>query len=187
MASFDYGIVSKIQQANDIVDLISEYISLKKKGREMVGLCPFHQDHKPSLYVNPTKQIFKCFACGAGGDSIRFVQMQENLTFPQALQRLADRAGIKIPTRNNISRQTPAENIDIDPNTLVKVNAWVSQHFQANLYNPKRKMRDYLTKRKLIPQTKMAAYLAAAGSELAASLKRFPSVAYKVWFIVKSG
>ena len=93
---FNASIVSQIQQANDIVDLISEHVSLTKKGREMVALCPFHEDHRPSMYVSPAKQIFKCFACGAGGDVFKFVQMRENLTFPQAVERLAERVGIKL-------------------------------------------------------------------------------------------
>ena len=65
---FDNSMVLQVQQANDIIDVIGEHVSLKKKGREMVGLCPFHDDHSPSMNVNPVKQIFKCFACGAGGD-----------------------------------------------------------------------------------------------------------------------
>jgi len=63
---FDKAIVNQILQANDIVDVISEHVNLTKKGREMLGLCPFHDDHRPSMYVNAIKQIFKCFACGAG-------------------------------------------------------------------------------------------------------------------------
>ncbi|MHC4632114.1 MAG: CHC2 zinc finger domain-containing protein, partial [Planctomycetota bacterium] len=86
---FDNSTVVQVQQANDIVDVITEHVSLKKKGREMVGLCPFHDDHRPSMNVNGAKQIFKCFACGAGGDVFKFVQMRENLTFPQAIERLA--------------------------------------------------------------------------------------------------
>ncbi len=93
---FDNSLVIQVQQANDIVDVIGEHISLKRKGREMVGMCPFHDDHRPSLNVSSVKQIFKCFACGAGGDVFKFVQMRENLTFPQAIQRLAERAGIKL-------------------------------------------------------------------------------------------
>jgi len=82
---FDNSTVLQVQQANDIVDVIGEHVSLKKKGREMVGLCPFHADHRPSMNVSSVKQIFKCFACGAGGDVFKFVQMRENLTFPQAV------------------------------------------------------------------------------------------------------
>ena len=140
MPSFDTGLISRIQQANDIVDVIGEHLSLKRKGREMVGLCPFHDDHRPSFNVNPAKQIFKCFACGAGGDVVKFVQMRENLSFPQALQRLADRAGIKIePFRTHRPSNEPqATSNDIDPNEIARVNAWAAKYFAANLRNPNR-------------------------------------------------
>ncbi len=91
---FDNSVVLEVQQATDIVDVIGEHVSLKKKGREMVGLCPFHEDHRPSMNVNPVKQIFKCFSCGAGGDVFKFIQMRENLTFPQAVERLAERVRV---------------------------------------------------------------------------------------------
>ena len=74
--TFDRSIVNQVQQANDIVEVISEHLKLTPKGSEMVGLCPFHTDHKPSLNVSSAKQIFKCFACGAGGDLIKFFQMR---------------------------------------------------------------------------------------------------------------
>ena len=96
VAKWDDNLISRIQQANDIVDVVSEYLSLTKRGKEWVGLCPFHTDHRPSLYVSPTKQIFKCFACGAGGDVLKFVQMKGNLTFIQAVERLAQRGGISL-------------------------------------------------------------------------------------------
>jgi DNA primase len=150
MPSFDHNIIFRIQQANDIVDLIGEYVNLKKKGREMVGLCPFHTDHRPSMYVNPSKQIFKCFACGAGGDVLKFIQMQENLTFPQALQRLAERAGIKLEQHTFTKTSSPDQ---LDPNRLAAANAWADQHFQANLYHPQKGKfaRDYILQRKIDP------------------------------------
>ena len=101
---FDQASISRIQEACDIVEVVGEHLNLVKKGREMVGLCPFHEDHRPSLYVNPVKQIFKCFACGAGGDIFKFLQMRENLTFAQAVERLAQRAGIQIKPRTTTSR-----------------------------------------------------------------------------------
>ncbi len=133
---FDYSLISQIQQANDIVDVISEHINLAKKGKEMAGLCPFHEDHRPSLNVNSTKQIFKCFACGAGGDVFKFVQMRENLTFPQAMERLAQRMGIKLKPPN-ATKDKAHQLADIDPNELAKVNAWAAKHFQQNLYDEK--------------------------------------------------
>jgi DNA primase len=151
---FDQAIVTRIQQANDIVDVISEHVSLKKKGREMVGLCPFHDDHRPSFNVNPTKQIFKCFACSAGGDVFKFVQMRENLTFPQAIERLAERAGIKLERRKPTS-QPRAAGDEIDPNRLAKVNAWAAKHFQENLRDQIKgqKARDYIAARKISPES----------------------------------
>jgi len=154
---FDNSIVVQVQQANDIVDVIGEHISLKKKGREMVGMCPFHDDHRPSLNVSSVKQIFKCFACGAGGDVFKFLQMRENLTFPQAIQRLAERAGIKLkPTRrakDNGQTQMPSE--DIDPNKLAKVNAWAAKYFQQNLHDEQKgeQTRDYIAQRKITPES----------------------------------
>jgi len=153
MPTFDTGLISRIQQANDIVDVVGEHLALKRKGREMVGLCPFHDDHKPSFNVNPSKQIFKCFACGAGGDVVKFVQMREHLSFPQALQRLADRAGIKIePMRPRSTHSTERTTQDeTDPNELARVNAWAAKYFAANLAHPEKgkDARKYVDERQL--------------------------------------
>ncbi|MBN1805075.1 MAG: DNA primase [Sedimentisphaerales bacterium] len=150
---FDNSTVVQVQQANDIVDVISEHVSLKRKGREMVGLCPFHDDNRPSLNVNAVKQIFKCFACGAGGDVFKFLQMRENLTFPQAVERLAERAGINIKplTLSTKANRTEETSQQIDPNKLAKINAWAANYFQQNLYDKKKGKyaRDYLARRQI--------------------------------------
>jgi len=153
MPSFDTALISRIQQANDIVDVVGEHLSLKRKGREMVGLCPFHDDHRPSFNVNPAKQIFKCFACGAGGDVVKFVQMRENLSFPQAIERLADRAGVKIEIRTSHGPRATVD--EVDPNELARVNAWAAKYFAANLAHPERgkDARRYLQERQLLPDT----------------------------------
>ena len=151
--TFDQTIVNQIQQANDIVDLISEHVGLKKKGREMVGLCPFHEDHRPSMNVNAAKQIFKCFACGAGGGVFTFVQMRENLTFPQAIRRLADRAGIKL--KETKTKDAKPKTADADPNELARVNAWAAKYFQKNLQDAAKgkNTRDYIAERKITPES----------------------------------
>jgi DNA primase len=151
MPTFDTGLISRIQQANDIVDVVGEHLALKRKGREMVGLCPFHDDHRPSFNVNPSKQIFKCFACGAGGNVIQFVQMREHLSFPQALQRLADRAGIKIDTRPRTQDLRPKAEDEADPNELARVNAWAAKYFANNLAHPEKgkEARKYIVERHL--------------------------------------
>jgi len=141
---FNNSMVLQVQQANDIIDVIGEHVSLKRKGREMVGLCPFHDDHRPSMNVNPVKQIFKCFSCGAGGDVFKFIQMRENLTFPQAIERLAERAGIKLEKTQMSRRFTSGADTgqngqieDVDPNRLAKANAWAAQYFQQKLNDDK--------------------------------------------------
>jgi len=151
---FDNSIVNQVQQANDIVDVISEHVQLTKKGKEMVGLCPFHDDHRPSLCVNPAKQIFKCFACGAGGSVFTFVQMRENLTFPRAIERLAERTGIKLKPPEPAKGKSP-QPTDIDPNKLAKLNDWAANYFQKNLYDEKKGKwaRDYIAKRQITPQS----------------------------------
>ncbi|MHC4740375.1 MAG: DNA primase [Planctomycetota bacterium] len=156
---YDQNTVLQIQQANDIVDVVAEHVSLKRKGREMVGLCPFHDDHSPSMNVSPSKQIFKCFACGAGGDVFKFVQMRENLTFPQAIERLAERVHIKLePVRRaRPAAESPGQEEipDVDPNRLAKANGWAAEHFAANLQDETkgREARDYLARRQISPES----------------------------------
>jgi len=148
----EHGIINRVQQANNIVDIISEHVNLVRKGREMVGLCPFHDDHKPSMYVNPDKQIFKCFACSAGGDVIKFVQMREGLSFMRAVERLAARAGIKI----NFTKQTSdGIDSDIDPADIEKVNRWAAKFWRENLLEKSigGKCRDYINSRQITDKT----------------------------------
>lgn len=151
---FDASLISRIQQANDIVDVISEHLSLTKKGKEWVGLCPFHTDHKPSLYVNPAKQIFKCFACGAGGDVLKFVQMKENLSFTQTLERLAQRAGIRLERPNSLSQGATSVSA-IDANRLAKLNEWAGKLWIRNLWDEQKgiQARIYLEQRKISQAT----------------------------------
>ena len=152
---FDYAAITRVQQANDIVDVVSEHVSLKKKGREMVGLCPFHEDHKPSMSVSPTKQIFKCFACGAGGNVLTFVQMRENLSFPQAVERLAERAGIQLERAKRLEPQKANSSDDVDPNLLARLNAWAAEFFKRSLDDPHKgaTAREYLASRKVSPES----------------------------------
>lgn len=90
------GVIEEIKSRIDIVQLVSEYVSLKKKGNRFWGLCPFHHEDTPSFSVLPDKQIFYCFGCNAGGDAFKFIQLKENLAFPDSLKILADRAGVSL-------------------------------------------------------------------------------------------
>ena len=147
---FDNSIKERVQQANDIVDVVGEHLSLVKKGKEMLGLCPFHADHRPSLNVSPAKQIFKCYACGAGGDVFKFVQLRENLSFSQAIERLAQRAGIKLePLRS--ARTVAAQGDEADPKNLARVNTWALKFWQANLWDEQKGQaaRKYIAQRQI--------------------------------------
>jgi DNA primase len=95
----DHGDVDRVKDATDIVRLIGEHVALKPKGREYVGLCPFHDDHKPSMNVVPGKGIFHCFVCGSGGDALSFVQKFHKMEFREAVEYLAERAGITLTPR----------------------------------------------------------------------------------------
>ena len=89
-------VIEEVRSGNDIVDVISGYVKLQKKGSSYFGLCPFHNEKSPSFSVSPQKQMFYCFGCGAGGNVVHFVMEYENFTFPEAVKYLADRAGIKL-------------------------------------------------------------------------------------------
>lgn len=95
----EQDLIDQIQQNNDIVDVINEYIPLTKKGANYVCICPFHSDTNPSLTVSRSKQLFKCFACGEGGNVVSFVRKYDGLSFQEALKVLADRSGIALPEK----------------------------------------------------------------------------------------
>lgn len=100
----------RVRDASDIVRVVGEHVSLKAKGREFMGLCPFHDDHDPSMHVVPSKQIFHCFVCGAGGDVFAFVQRFHHLEFREALEYLAQRANITlVPRTRGAAAESPAE------------------------------------------------------------------------------
>lgn len=99
--------IKEILDHTDIVDVISRYVSLEKKGKEFKGICPFHDDHDPSMSVSPDKQIFKCFVCGAGGNAITFLQKIEEITFPEAVAKAADLAGIPLALPRRTRQEQP--------------------------------------------------------------------------------
>jgi len=119
----------KVRDASDIVDIVGEVVNLQPKGREFVGLCPFHEDHKPSMAVVPHKQMYHCFSCGAGGDVFTFVQEFHKLGFREALELLAEKAGIEL-TRFNADRREPGALGRVD---LAEANLFASRFFRSLL------------------------------------------------------
>lgn len=90
-------LIEEVRQKNDIVDVISGYIGLQRKGSNYVCCCPFHSEKTPSFAVSRSRQIYKCFGCGEGGNVVTFVMKYENCTFPEAIKILADKAGVELP------------------------------------------------------------------------------------------
>src|SRR5438270_14080846 len=90
-------VINQVIERSDIAETIGNYTALKKAGRNFKALCPFHHEKSPSFVVNPDKQIFHCFGCGAGGNAVGFIMRQERLEFPEAVRLLADQCGVSIP------------------------------------------------------------------------------------------
>ena len=120
--------IQRLLQAVDIVELVGTYVALKPKGKEMLGLCPFHDDKKPSLSVSAGKQIYKCFACGAGGNAITFIMLRERLTFPEAVELLADRVGLQLTRRENVVSE---EGSGYSRGDLEGANRWAARYFRG--------------------------------------------------------
>jgi len=141
-----------VRTRTDIVSLIGESVGLQAQrgGREFVGLCPFHDDHRPSMRVNPERQSFKCWACGTGGDCYTFVMERDRLTFPEALELLANRVGLEMPKH-------AVENRDqgITKQRLHEVLGWAEAEFHRCLVNDPMGdvARQYLVSRGFLPET----------------------------------
>lgn len=146
MERYNDEILDEIRSRNDIVSTISQYMTLKRKGRNYFGLCPFHNEKSPSFSVSPDKQIFHCFGCGVGGDVINFVKKIENIGFLDSVRLLAEKSGIQLP--NDISK-AEEENIKLK-NRVYKINELAAKFYHENLYKPTSKIaQDYIKKRKL--------------------------------------
>ncbi|MEM8835276.1 MAG: DNA primase, partial [Planctomycetota bacterium] len=126
----------KVLEAVDIVDVVGDSVSLKRKGSEYVGLCPFHDDHKPSMYVVPGKQIFHCFSCGAGGNAIDFVMRHHGLDFREALRALADKAGIELEQARRSGGTESASGSGVSRGELSDANAMAQSFFRAIFDHP---------------------------------------------------
>ncbi len=153
MIRYSDELIDEIRNSNDIVDVISQYVVLKRSGRNFFGLCPFHKEKSPSFSVSPDKQIFHCFGCGVGGNVIHFVSKIDNLDFKQTIEVLAERAGITLPT---IENGQEAERIRLKEK-VYQINKFTALYFHENLYKPNAKQaQEYVKKRKLDNNTLQA-------------------------------
>ncbi len=150
MVRYSDEILSNIRESNDIVEVISQYVHLKRSGRNYFGLCPFHNEKSPSFSVSPDKQIFHCFGCGVGGNVITFISKIEGVGFKEAVEILAERANIALPTASDSVDQKKEEL----KAKVYKVNSFTSEYYHKRLYRPESKPgQDYVKQRKLTNET----------------------------------
>lgn len=144
-------VIEEVRMRNDIVDVISGYVKLQRKGSNYFGLCPFHNEKSPSFSVSPGKQMYYCFGCGAGGNVITFIMEYENYSFTEALNLLAERAGVALP-KQEYSPEARAQE-DLKKN-LLEINKLAANYFYYQLKHPQGKAGyDYLKNRQLTDDT----------------------------------
>ncbi len=127
----DHNTVQQILDAADIVDVVSDFVSLKKRGANWIGLCPFHNDRRPSFYVSRAKGICKCFACGEGGSAVNFIMKHEQLSYPEALRYLARKYHIEIQEKELTDEEKQAQS---EREAMLMLNEWACAYFEKQLH-----------------------------------------------------
>ena len=151
MAFYSDEIIEEVKAANDIVDVISQYVTLKRQGNTYFGLCPFHREKTSSFAVAPDKQIYHCFGCGEGGTVIRFVMKVENIGFKEAIEHLADRAKITLPVTNYEDSGISQDELKIrefHKNQMYAINKDAGRFFYDNI-SKSNIAKEYINKRKI--------------------------------------
>ena len=165
-------LIEEVRTKNDIVDVISGYVRIQKKGSSYFGLCPFHNEKSPSFSVSPSKQMYYCFGCGAGGNVITFVMEYENATFQEAVKMLADRAGVNLPEMEYTEEARRKESRRA---RLLEVQKEAAKYYYYMLRSPRGKTGyQYLSGRQLSEETMKRfglGYADGAGSDLTAYLR----------------
>ncbi|KPU27959.1 DNA primase [Caloranaerobacter sp. TR13] len=180
--SLNEDLIQEIREKNEIVGVISQYISVKRTGANYKALCPFHNEKTPSFVVSPSKQIFHCFGCGVGGDVITFIMKYENLDFKEAIKLLADRAGIEI------DESDMKKNVELErkKNRLYQINREAARYFYYNLRGNS-KGYSYFRKRGVSDNTIKAFGLGYANSAWDDLLKYLVSKGYKEEELLQAG
>lgn len=147
---YEEDFVEEVRRRNDIVDIISSYVNLKRGGSNYVGLCPFHNEKTASFSVSPGKQMYYCFGCGAGGNVFTFLMEYENLTFVEALEQLAERAGMELPAKGDSAADRRRRDVR---DAILEVNKLAANYYFANLKSERgRTGYEYLLGRELTPE-----------------------------------
>ena len=184
-AYFSEELVGEVVQANDIVDIVSGYVRLKRSGNSYMGCCPFHREKTPSFHVSADKQLYHCFGCGAGGSVLQFVMNAEGLDFSDALRYLADRAGIRLPDGEAGGRD---EEKYKKKQKMFEMNRDAARFFRECLLSPSgAKAQEYLTGRKLTGKTIAAFGLGYAPPLWDGLLKHLREKGYDRSLMVEAG
>ena len=151
MARFPPGFIEDLKTQADIVRVIQAVVPLKKAGSTYKGLCPFHNEKTPSFHVNPDKGFFHCFGCSTGGDVVKFIELYEKLSFPEAVRSLAQRFGVQVPESDDPGRDRAA---DAEREALLKIHELAATYFRDQLAAPSgAAARAYLDGRGILPET----------------------------------
>lgn len=178
-------LVNEIIAANDIVDIVSAYVRLKRTGNSYMGCCPFHREKTPSFHVSADKQLYHCFGCGAGGSVIQFVMNAEGLDFPEALKWLADRAGIRLPEDNTGMRD---EEKYSRKQKIYEMNKDAARFFrECLLSNTGKEAQEYLKARSLSGKSIAAFGLGVSPKEWDSLLKHLSQKGYSRSLMVEAG
>jgi DNA primase catalytic core len=175
-------VITQVKENADIVAVIGQYVPLKKAGSRYLGVCPFHHDRRPSMNVTPQMGIFKCFACGAGGDVIRFVQDYEKLSFLDALKAVASRAGIPIPEKFALSEGPGREKTEL----ALAANQLAAQYYQEQI-EKRSEVLDYVAARGISTETRKQFQLGFAPDALDGLLRRAESKRVPVEALMEAG
>ena len=170
MVRYSDELLDEIKSKNDIVDIVSQYVVLKRAGRNYMGLCPFHKEKSGSFCVSPDKQIFHCFGCGVGGNVFHFISKIENLNFKESVEMLANRVGVELPVSGNFEDDKLAKL----KSRVYEVNKCAAEFYHENLYKPTAKPgQEYVKKRHLDNKTLKAFKIGYSGrfNELYTELK----------------
>ena len=170
MVRYSDELLDEIKSKNDIVDIVSQYVVLKRTGRNYMGLCPFHKEKSGSFCISPDKQIFHCFGCGVGGNVFHFISKIENLNFKESVEMLANRAGVELPVSGNFEDDKLAKL----KSRVYEVNKCAAEFYHENLYKPTAKPgQEYVKKRHLDNKTLKAFKIGYSGrfNELYTELK----------------
>lgn len=177
----DSSLIDQVRRASDIVEVIGDYLPLKHIGANHRGLCPFHRDSNPSLYVSQSKQIYKCFACGKAGNVFGFVQDYEKLSFIEAVKKLAARAGITIPEREH------TKVVSTKREQLLSIYKSAGEFYQANLTQFGKSALAYLEARHISRETAQSLQLGYALNSEKGLLNHLLKEGYAVALLKESG